>query len=364
MAEEQTQTTQTTEPTQTEGHKSKHFTKPTKRQVYKFLLNLLFIVGGNAIAAGASAFFIVPNGFVMGGTTGLGIFVQNLLEKYSALSETATAWAVDITVYTANILLFVAGVAILGKKFAVATGAGTFLYPTFLTIYRPLQEAYKEATGYNIGCGGEFGSPMLAMLCGAVLFGLGIGLVLRVGASTGGTDIPPLIFKKLFNVPVAVTMWVVDLSIVFINLIAADLTAVIYGVFITIISSMMAEKLSLVGMNRIQVKIVSMNYKEIRDMIITKVSRGVTVLYGQTGYLKEPCHMLLTVISSRQLVTLKSEVQKIDPNAFMTVSNVSEVRGKGFHTEGVDFLMPQEEDSKLEMVADDSQSEDTTPPKE
>lgn len=355
MAEEQIETTET------QKHGKIRLTKPTKRQVYRFLLNLLFIVAGNAIAAGASAFFIVPNEFVMGGTTGLGIFVRNLLTQYTSVSETWTDWAVDITVYTSNILLFLAGVLILGKKFAVATGAGTFLYPAFLTVYRPLQEAYLDAYGYNIGCGGEFGSPLFAMLCGAVLFGLGIGLVLRVGASTGGTDIPPLIFKKLFNVPVAVTMWVVDLCIVALNLIAADLTAVLYGVFITVISSMMAEKLSLVGMNKVQVKIVSMHYKEIRDMIILKVSRGVTVLYGQTGYLKQPCHMILTVVSSRQLVTLKSEVQKIDPNAFMTISNVSEVRGKGFHTDGVEFLMPQEKENPPEMVSDTADS-DAIPP--
>ncbi len=353
--------------TQTEQKKF-HLKKPTQRQVKKFLLNLLFIVVGNAITAGASAFFIVPNGFVMGGTTGLGIFVRNLIPETVGWRE----WAVEITVYAANIALFLLGAFLLGKKFALATGAGTFLYPTFMSLFSYINEFYVEAHGHSIGMAPEaigdpatvsLGSPFFAMLCGALLFGLGIGLVLRVGASTGGTDIPPLILKKFFNVPVAVTMWCVDLSIVTLNLIAAELNAVLYGVFITFISAVVAEKVSLIGMNKIQVKIVSMHYKEIRDMIILKVSRGVTVLYGQTGYLKQPCHMILTVVSSRQLVTLKSEVQKIDPNAFMTISNVSEVRGKGFHTEGVDFLMKQERDNgDIRLVQDPDEGEQTDPP--
>ncbi len=343
-------------------HKSR-FGNPTRRQVYRLLLNILFIVVGNAITAAGAAFFIVPNGFAMGGTTGIGILVRDILVKYTDVSEQWRDWAVEITVYALNIILFVIGAILLGKKFAISTGAGTFLYPTFLTIYAPIEQWYADTYGHSIGAGGELGSPLFAMLCGALLFGLGVGLVLRVGASTGGTDIPPLIFKKYFNASVSTTMWIIDFGIVALNSIAApSVESVLYGIFITIISAILVDKVSPIGMKRIQVKIVSMHYREIRDMILKKVSRGVTVLYGQTGYLKQPCHMLLTVISSRQLVTLKSEVQKIDPEAFMTISTVSEVKGRGFHTEGVDFLMPQEDDETgIEMVSDSEAQSDGIP---
>ncbi len=341
--------------TETENKKI-HFKKPTKRQWEKFLLNLLFIVVGNAITAAASAFFIVPNNFVMGGTTGLGIFVGNLFRQ-NGITGPIADWTVEITVYVANIILFAIGAILLGKKFAVATGAGTFLYPTFMSVFKLANDAYVSAYGHPIVAAGELGSPFFAMLCGAILFGLGIGLVLRVGASTGGTDIPPLIFKKFFNAPVSVTMWLTDFSVVAINLIAAPLDSVLYGVFITLVSAIVVDKVTPIGMKRTEVKIISTHYKEIRDMIMTKVSRGVTVLYGQTGYLKQPCHMLLTVVSSRQLVTLKSEVQKIDPNAFMTMSVVNEVTGRGFRLEGVDFLMPQErDDASIRLVADPEES--------
>lgn len=337
--------------------------KPTKRQVEKFLLNSLIIVVGNMLASGAASFFIVPNGFVMGGTTGLGIFVRNLMERYSSVDENITRWAVNITVYVANIALYIIGVIILGKKFALATGAGTFLYPTFMSIFDLLNDMYYKAHGSYIALSDGLGSPLLAMICGSLLFGLGIGMVLRVGASTGGTDIPPLIFKKLFNAPMSVTMYLLDFSIVALQLVAAPLDAVIYGVLITLISTIVIDKVSPVGMKRTQVTIISEKYREIRDMILTKVSRGVTVLYGQTGYLKKQCRVILTVISQRQLVTLKAEVQKIDPNAFMTIGIVSEVHGRGFHLDGVDFLMPQERDDiGLKPVQEEEAEAPSLPP--
>ncbi len=318
--------------------------KPTKRQVSKFLLDCLFIIAGNACAAGAAALFIVPNGFVMGGTTGIGIFVRNLLVAYGNVSPVITEWAVNITVYVGNIILFVIGAVLLGKKFAVTTLAGTLLYPMFMTVFQIANKAYVGKYGAPMGMHGELASPLLAAMTGAILFGLGIAIVVRVGASTGGTDIPPLIFQKYFGLSVSVGLWLVDGTIVLLQLIAVDVTHVLYGLVITLLCSFVVDKVSPVGKKRYQVKVVSNQYLEIRDMILNKISRGVSILYGQTGYFKEDLHMLLTVVSAHQLVALKEEIERIDPEAFMTVSVVSEVHGRGFHTDGVDFLMPDDRD--------------------
>ncbi|MDE6411572.1 MAG: YitT family protein, partial [Clostridia bacterium] len=110
--------------------------KPTKRQVLKFLKYCLIVIAGNAIAAAASAFFIIPNDFVMGGTTGIGIFVRNLLGEDHPFAD----WAVNITVYAANIALFILGACLLGKKFAAATLAGTLLYPSFLSLWQLIND--------------------------------------------------------------------------------------------------------------------------------------------------------------------------------------------------------------------------------
>ncbi len=332
--------------------------KPTKRQVERFLLNSVIIVVGNAITALGSALFIIPNGFVMGGTTGLGIFVRNMLKAYASVSAGVENWIVTITVYAANILLFVVGTILLGKKFAVTTLAGTLLYPTFMSLFGLVSDAYVASHGAPVGMAGEGANLLLCALFGALLFGFGIGIVVRVGASTGGTDIPPLILNKYFGTPVSATLRVIDMAIIALQFIAkVPITYILYGVLITLLSSLFVGIVAPIGMKRTQVKIVSRKYEEIRDMILTKISRGVTVLYGQTGYLRQDCHVVLTVISHRQLVTLKSEVQRIDPEAFMTISVVSEVRGRGFHSDGVDFLMPQDKENKaLEALEAEARS--------
>ena len=116
-------------------HNLKRPQKPTKKQVKSFFIYCLIVVLGNAIASAGASFFIVPSQFVMGGTTGLGIFVRNMITCYVSPSPGWTDWAVNITVYTVNIALFVLGAVLLGKKFALATGAGTVLYPAFMSLY-------------------------------------------------------------------------------------------------------------------------------------------------------------------------------------------------------------------------------------
>ena len=328
--------------------------KPTKRQVKHFILYSLIIVFGNAIAAAAAAFFIVPNNFVMGGTTGVGILVRNMIPESSAWRE----WAVTITVYVANIILFIAGAICLGKKFAASTLAGTILYPAFMSLFTPLNAAYVNAHGHCIA----YNDPLLGAIMGALVFGVGIAVVMRVGSSTGGTDIPPLILHKFFNWPVSMSLWAIDISIVLLQLIAPSVTVdtLLYGVVITLVSSLVIGKVSLIGQKRTQVKIISKKYREIRDMIMKKIDRGVTVLYGQTGYLKENCYMLLTIISNRELVRLRSEVQKIDPAAFMTMSEVSEVRGRGFSSDSPPDEANLREVTDEEIEAGNASSPQTT----
>ena len=86
---------------------------------------------------------------------------------------------------------------------------------------------------------------------------------------------------------------------------------------------------------RAQVLIISRKYAEIREMIFRSLNRGVTILHGETGYLHETCRLVMTVVSQREVARLKNEVQKIDPEAFFTVSSASEVRGRGFTAERV-----------------------------
>lgn len=314
--------------------------KPTKRQVLKFLKYALIVIFGNAIAAAASAFFIIPNNFVMGGTTGVGIFVRNLLGEGHPFAD----WAVNITVYAANIGLFILGAFLLGKKFAAATLAGTLLYPSFLSLWQLVNEKLGSPV-----LSATADQPLLGVIFGALFFGLGIGIVVRVGASTGGTDIPPLILHKFFNFPVSAGMWILDISIVLLQFAAhVSLENIMYGILITLMSAIIVDKVSMIGAKRAQVKILSKKHEEIRKLILNKLNRGVTLLNGKTGFLKDDCYMILTIVSFRDVVKLRNAVQKIDPNALFMVSTISEVRGRGFSSDRVPLPKSEEKDDAVE----------------
>ena len=327
--------------------------KPTKEQILSFLKYALIVVLGNAVCSAGSAFFIIPHGFIIGGTTGLGIFVRNLIAEDVVWRE----WAVSITVYVANISLFLLGAFLLGKKFAAATLAGTLLYPSFLSAFEIMENAYEMQFNAPL-CADQ---PILAALYGAILYGAGVGMVVRVGASTGGTDVPPLIFHHFFGWPVSVTMWCVDMSVIFLEFIGTviigslveGLGTLYFGLFIAIIAAIIIDKVSPIGMKKTQVKIVSKKYSEIRDLILNRLHRGVTVLFGQTGYLKEKRFVILTIVSNRELVKLKEEVQKIDPEAFMTISVISEVRGRGFSSKSV--MLPRDMEAQDDLTEVDQQ---------
>ena len=323
--------------------KSLKLQKPTKRQVWRFIKYCLIVLAGNALAAASSAFIIIPNGFVMGGTTGLGLFVRNLTHK---------EWAVTVTVYGANVALFILGAFLLGKKFAAATLAGTLLYPSFLSLWQLVNNALHSPLQIRPveGMPCEINQPLLGVIFGALFFGLGIGIVVRVGASTGGTDIPPLILHKFFNFPVSAGMWILDISIVILQLAAGiSIDNIMYGILIVLTSSLFVDKVSMVGSRRAQVKILSKKYDEIRKLIINKLNRGVTLLCGKTGFLKDDCYMLLTVISFRDVVKLRNAVEKIDPDALVMVSIISEVRGRGFSSDRVALPKTEDGDSIEDM---------------
>ena len=230
--------------------------KPSRYELKQTAFRWLLIVLGNAVTAAASSFFIIPGGLVVGGTTGLGIFVEQLWHY---------EYARVITVYTANIALFILGAILLGRRFFFATLAGTFLYPAFLSLFDAANAAYVAAVGETLSGGDAF----LDAFFGSLLFGAGIGLVVRVGASTGGTDIPPLLLQHFFGIPVSISLWVLDFAIVVLQLFAGStLQTVLYGIVICVLSSVVIEFVTPLGRRKMQVKIVSHHYPEIREMIL------------------------------------------------------------------------------------------------
>lgn len=266
------------------------------------------VVAGNMLYALLVKFFLLPAGLVTGGTTGLALIAEQL-------------WQVPISgfVFVFNVVMLVIGWLVLGKAFALTTVASSILYPFFLEVFNWL-----------------FGDLVLTrepMLC-AVFFGVGIGvalgLVIRAGASTGGMDIPPLVLNKYFRLPVSVGLYAFDFCILLAQLFFTPAENVLYGILMTLMYSLVLDKMLLLGQSRTELKIVSSKSRQICDAILTQVDRGVTLLNGQGGYLGNETQLVLTVISNRELIKVEKLIHQIDPECFMVVSRVSEVRGRGF----------------------------------
>ena len=270
--------------------------------------NFLFIILGNLIFALGIAVFVIPNGLILGGSTGLALSVQHFL-------------GIDITITVAiiNIVTFLAGLFILGKKFAATTLISTFIFPIFLNYFKDI-ERFKNITS----------DLLLASIFTALLVGTGVGIVLRVGASTGGLDIPAIILNKKKGIPIAVVLYAIDISILFSQMIFSNTEQILYGIIIVLITTMVINKVIVYGKNDFMVTIISEKYLEISENIHNKIDRGTTFIDIQTGYKKNNQQAVMSVISKRELHSLNKLVQEIDPKAFIIINQVNQVRGRGF----------------------------------
>ena len=273
--------------------------------------HLFLILLGNSIYASAVVMFLLPNGLITGGTTGLGIAVEHYL-----------GMNIPRFVMIFNVTMFLLGAYILGKKFALTTLVSTFYYPIILGVFEKMQVLQNITT-----------DKMLATVCSGVMIGVGIGIVIRAGASTGGMDIPPLVLNKKFGIPVSVSLYVFDCTILVLQMLFTSKEDCIYGIILVMIYTFVLDKTMFVGTQKTEVKIVSDEYEKITKMIQEKLDRGVTLLHAETGYLKKEQKMVVTVISNRELMMLKQEVEQIDPKAFIIMGLVNEVRGRGFSLE-------------------------------
>lgn len=293
--------------------------KQTKKQkILSLISNMFILIAGNALYASATVFFIMPSGLVMGGVTGVSILVQSFFPNIE----------VSYLIFALNVVLFVWGAIVLGRHFVVTTGASTLLYPLFVNIFERVSRHFDFDMNKFMSSESDM---ILFSLAAGLIIGVAVGIVVRIGASTGGSDIPPLVFNKLFGLPMGAGMLLVDGTIILAQFIAyLDLSRVLYGVVMVMIYSYVINQVSVMGSGKVEVSVVSDQYDEIRATIMSELGRGITLLSARKGMTGAHCKMVMTVVSTRQLARVKKIVLGIDPSAFMVITRVSEVNGNGF----------------------------------
>ena len=272
------------------------------------LLSLFLLVVGNALYALTVKLFLLPANLMSCGTTGIALVVNHL-----------TGLEISVFIFLFNVAMMLLGWWILGRQFAMTTVFSSLFYPIALRVLdRWLGDV---AVTENI---------LLNVIFSGLGLGLSLGMVIRGGASTGGMDIPPLVLKKLFGVPVSASLWVFDFLILVLQMFYHPLEDLLYGILLIITISTALNKVLLMGTSKTEVKIVSEKSELIRDAILSKVDRGVTVLHGEGGYLHKSTEVIMSIVSDHEMPKIERLARDIDPDCFMIVSHVTEVWGRGF----------------------------------
>ncbi len=277
----------------------------------KLLRTCLAVVGGNIFLAFGIAAFVIPQGIIMGGATGIGI----VLSRHIPL-ETATI------VLILNLLALVLGGVVLGKQFLLTTVASSMLYPLFLGIVQRIP-----------GIDTLTDSLMLSALFGGGIVGISLGLVMRVGASTGGMDVVNLVLHKCLHLPVSVLVYITDIFILGAQALTADPEQILYGIVMLVVETVVLDKVMLLGQSQIQIFAISTEYDAIRKGILKELQAGATMVCIETGLTNRQQRGVLCIIPPRKLYAAQELIHSIDPNAFLTVTQIKEVRGQGFTTE-------------------------------
>ncbi len=269
---------------------------------------ILMVLLGNTIYAFGVVAFILPLELITGGTTGIGLIIEHY-------------FGMPLEIFTAifNVSMFIVAWFVLGASFAVTTIVSTVYYPIILGVLQKV-ESIQHLTQ----------DRMLATVCAGLLIGLGIGIVVHAGASTGGMDIPPLVCNKKLGLPVGVGLYLFDFAILIGQISFRDNERTIYGILLVLIYSVVVDKVLITGKRKVEVKIISEHHEEINEAIHRLIDRGTTFYVIETGFLRKDTKALMTVVSNRQLVKLNHIVMDIDPKAFVVINEAKEVMGKGF----------------------------------
>ena len=273
----------------------------------KTFLEFLQVVAGCAICAFAMACFALPYNMVVSGVSGIG----RVLNHYAGIS-------VSMTVAVVNIALFVAGALILGKKFAASIAVGTFAFPLFLGIFQNLEMLHHLVD-----------DPLLAAIFAGVLDGVGLGIVIRIGGSTGGIDVPAIILNRKLGWKTATVISAIDISIFLIQIPITKPNGIILGILYALIYSVVMNHMILLEQGGMQMMICSDRTKEINERLL-ELGYGTTLLKARGGYMQGDKEVIICATSNRTLHRAKRAALEIDDKAFITITSISEVNGNGF----------------------------------
>lgn len=271
------------------------------KQVKQLLLIILAIL----ILATSVNMFLGPHHIAAGGVSGIGILLESLL-------GINRAWVV----MGLNVLMLILAAVFLGKQVFLRTLLGSILFPLALRVVPQVMLTQDR---------------LLSVIMGSVIFAVGVAILYRIQASSGGTTIPPLIFEKYYKVNTSIGLLFTDMGIVFMSLYVFGFEEFLFAILSIGITSLVMTYIETGLKRRKAVMILSLEHsEEIRAKLLEEVNRGLTLFDVRGGRDKIDRDMILTVVSNQEYPRVRDIIEEIDPKCFVITYEVSEVHGLGF----------------------------------
>lgn len=272
-----------------------------------YVIEYLFIITGAFILALGVNIFLVPANISTGGVSGIGTILYHTIKL--------PLWVTTIVI---NAFLFLFGYKTLQKKQIIKTVAGILLLTVFLALTQNMPVFTNDI--------------LIASVFGGFLVGVGVGLTVLKGASTGGSDFAAMMLHKLVpHISVANFILIIDLVVIVVSgFVFQNYTLMFYSVIALFISSKVTDYILVSGNFAKCVYIISENSKAISECIMSEMNRGVTGIPSKGLYTKKDGTMLMCIVSNKEVPWLISKVATLDKSAFTVISDVREVHGEGF----------------------------------
>ncbi|NLY08311.1 MAG: YitT family protein [Tissierellia bacterium] len=265
------------------------------------------IIIGNLLCALAITLFFKPQKLISGGVGGISVFIEYITE-----------FPAGITVFLLNFPLFIVGYKRLNQQFVTYGFVSAIMFSIFLSLLSFIKPVSLT------------GDTMLDAIFGGALNGLGMGIMFRNGTCQGGLDIVAALMRKKSNINIGTALMIMNGIIIALASVIFTLRRGLFTLVAMYVAYEILDKIQMGFGESKQIFIVTRKEKEVAKAIQQRIRRGVTFLKGEGGWSHEEHRIILTVVSSRQIVAIKEILNEIDPRAFFTVSDTLEVKGHGF----------------------------------
>ena len=277
----------------------------------KKFMSLIKIASGVILTDVAFGMIILPQGFAVGGVTGLSVIIEKLIPL-----------PLSVLVFCCNMALFVLGYIFISREFVLKTLLVSVTFPIGLdicqrcTFLAPLKS-----------------DPLSSAVIGGLLLGIGSGLVLRGDGSNGGFDILGVIFNRHFGIPVAVVMNLCDCSVLLAQAVRNPFMKNVYGLIVIMVCSLAVNRVLSYGRSQCEIMIMSKRHEKIKQRIYDEVDVGLTLLDAESGYHGDEMKVILIVTRYDRIADVKRVAVDEDPTAFIFVNDVHSVSGRGYTIE-------------------------------